>query len=119
LTRDPIKDGRNWYGYCENNPGREVDPEGTAPAGLIPLFFVPGIGQGLLIVSGVILIAVAAAATYDHLEARRSRGKENRGGKEHRGNKRNWDKHTNPRAGRPTEKKKQKPDWINHGKKRN
>ena len=28
LTRDPIKDGRNWYGYCENNPLRAVDPEG-------------------------------------------------------------------------------------------
>jgi len=28
LTRDPIKDGRNWYGYCENNPVRSVDPEG-------------------------------------------------------------------------------------------
>jgi RHS repeat-associated protein len=28
LTRDPIKDGRNWYGYCENNPTRFVDPTG-------------------------------------------------------------------------------------------
>ncbi|MDX2066572.1 MAG: RHS repeat-associated core domain-containing protein [Fimbriimonadaceae bacterium] len=28
LTRDPIKDGRNWYTYCENNPLTAVDPEG-------------------------------------------------------------------------------------------
>jgi len=29
LTRDPAKDGRNWYGYCENNPLRWADPRGT------------------------------------------------------------------------------------------
>ena len=28
LTRDPIKDGRNWYGYCKNNPIKSVDPRG-------------------------------------------------------------------------------------------
>ncbi|MDK3155841.1 RHS repeat-associated core domain-containing protein [Kamptonema cortianum] len=28
LTRDPIKDGRNWYGYCENAPVRRFDPDG-------------------------------------------------------------------------------------------
>ncbi|MDX2064802.1 MAG: RHS repeat-associated core domain-containing protein [Fimbriimonadaceae bacterium] len=28
LTRDPIKDGRNWYTYCENNPLTAVDPLG-------------------------------------------------------------------------------------------
>ncbi len=28
LTRDPIKDGTNWYAYCENNPLSGVDPEG-------------------------------------------------------------------------------------------
>jgi RHS repeat-associated protein len=31
LTRDPIGDGRNWYGYCENNPVQYVDPNGTSP----------------------------------------------------------------------------------------
>jgi RHS repeat-associated protein len=28
LTRDPAKDGRNWYSYCRNNPLRAVDPNG-------------------------------------------------------------------------------------------
>ncbi|CAN5528477.1 hypothetical protein BH11ARM2_BH11ARM2_01980 [soil metagenome] len=28
LTRDPIKDGRNWYVYCGNNPISGVDPTG-------------------------------------------------------------------------------------------
>jgi RHS repeat-associated protein len=28
LTRDRAKDGRNWYGYCENNPLKYVDPDG-------------------------------------------------------------------------------------------
>jgi RHS repeat-associated protein len=28
LTRDPIKDGKNWYAYCENNPLGRVDPNG-------------------------------------------------------------------------------------------
>ncbi len=28
LTRDPAKDGRNWYAYCENAPLTCVDPEG-------------------------------------------------------------------------------------------
>jgi RHS repeat-associated protein len=31
LTRDPAKDGRNWYGYCENNPANSVDTAGTNP----------------------------------------------------------------------------------------
>ncbi|MER3461616.1 MAG: hypothetical protein C4342_00865, partial [Armatimonadota bacterium] len=28
LTRDPIGDGRNWYGYAGNNPPNRVDPLG-------------------------------------------------------------------------------------------
>ena len=45
LTRDPIKDGRNWYGYCGSGPVRSADingleqvlivvgPPGTGPDG--------------------------------------------------------------------------------------
>lgn len=28
LTRDPIKDGRNWYAYCDNDPLSRIDPTG-------------------------------------------------------------------------------------------
>ena len=28
ITRDPIKDGRNWYVYCDNNPVNAIDAEG-------------------------------------------------------------------------------------------
>jgi hypothetical protein len=28
ITRDPIKDGRNWYSYCDNNPVTRVDADG-------------------------------------------------------------------------------------------
>jgi RHS repeat-associated protein len=28
LTRDPAKDGRNWYVYCDNNPISRADPPG-------------------------------------------------------------------------------------------
>lgn len=30
ITRDPIKDGRNWYAYCNNNPLVAADPDGRA-----------------------------------------------------------------------------------------
>lgn len=28
LTRDPVKDGRNWYGYCGGSPVNNYDPTG-------------------------------------------------------------------------------------------
>jgi RHS repeat-associated protein len=28
ITRDPIKDGRNWYAYCGNNPVNAIDANG-------------------------------------------------------------------------------------------
>ena len=34
LTRDPQKDGRNWYTYCWNDPVGMVDIDGQNPSGL-------------------------------------------------------------------------------------
>ncbi len=28
LSEDPVRDGNNWYVYCNNNPVRYVDPSG-------------------------------------------------------------------------------------------
>jgi RHS repeat-associated protein len=35
LTRDPIKDGRNWYVYCANDPVNQADPDGLTPKLLV------------------------------------------------------------------------------------
>ena len=35
ITEDPIKDGMNWYAYCDNNPVMLVDSLGLAPGDLI------------------------------------------------------------------------------------
>jgi len=44
LTRDPVKDGRNWYGYCANNPIRFVDPTGCF---LVLLLAGAGVAAGI------------------------------------------------------------------------
>lgn len=31
ISQDPIKDGLNWYVYCENNPLKYIDPTGLYP----------------------------------------------------------------------------------------
>jgi len=33
LTRDPIKDGRNWYSYCDGDPINGADPNGLQSVG--------------------------------------------------------------------------------------
>ena len=30
ITEDPVRNGRNWYVYCENNPLKYVDPHGLS-----------------------------------------------------------------------------------------
>jgi len=42
LTRDPVKDGRNWYVYCESNPVGKIDPEGLGDWDLPVQFGGPG-----------------------------------------------------------------------------
>ena len=34
ISMDPIKDGRNWYIYCNNNPLKNIDPNGLSPFGI-------------------------------------------------------------------------------------
>jgi RHS repeat-associated protein len=53
LTRDRIKDGRNWYTYCGNNPLAYTDPEGTSPFDWVDgIFGKGGLGFGVGIVVG-------------------------------------------------------------------
>ena len=49
LTRDPIKDGRNWYSYSENKPVSHVDPSG--------LVAVVAAGGLVVVIVGVALLA--------------------------------------------------------------
>ncbi|HLO98714.1 MAG TPA: RHS repeat-associated core domain-containing protein [Fimbriimonas sp.] len=43
LTRDPVKDGRNWYNYAENKPNTGADPTGTTALLLL------GVAQSVLV----------------------------------------------------------------------
>lgn len=91
------------YLYCENNPINKVDPNGdyALAAGL---YFIPGVGQALA--AATLVVAAVAATAYVgykivHFAA------------EHKKNARKstWDKHTKPRPGRESEKKKQDKKW--------
>jgi RHS repeat-associated protein len=55
LSRDPIRDGYNWYTYCDNQPTNAVDPDGL---GLIHVAIV------LLLV--VVVVVVAATVIHDN-----------------------------------------------------
>ena len=48
ITRDPIKDGRNWYGYCDNNPVNAVDADGLKKKLIIILGDTSGLEQQAL-----------------------------------------------------------------------
>ena len=89
------------------------------------VYFIPGVGQVALGITIAIAIGIAiGAATYYAKKKIKSKaktkkkvkakGKSGNKVKEHRTNRRksNWDKHTKRRAGRLSEKKKQKDSWI-------
>ncbi len=50
LTRDPIKDGGNWYGYCGNNPVSRSDPAGLFAFEADDAWYtrVVGFGDGII-----------------------------------------------------------------------
>jgi uncharacterized protein RhaS with RHS repeats len=59
LTRDPIKDGRNWFSYCENNPVSFYDSEGLAPTTLVIMGSSYPPLWPVIIVGAVIFLVVA------------------------------------------------------------
>lgn len=44
ITRDRIKDGRNWYSYCDNNPVNAIDADGLKKQLVIILGDYSGLG---------------------------------------------------------------------------
>ncbi len=56
LSEDPLRDGDNWYVYCNNNPVRYVDPSGK-------IAVVDDIYYAVILVTGVIAIAEAVWLT--------------------------------------------------------
>ena len=52
LTRDPAKDGRNWYGYCDNDRLRRADPSGMV-ALAAPAIVAGGVAGAVVVVVGV------------------------------------------------------------------
>jgi len=58
LTRDPIKDGRNWYGYAGNDPIRYSDPTGL----ILPILAVGAVAIGI---AGLIRLGYDAGQIID------------------------------------------------------
>lgn len=53
LTRDPAKDGRNWYGYTANQPTRKTDAAGQNAFLAVGAMDPEPISKGVLIVVGI------------------------------------------------------------------
>ncbi len=71
ISRDPVKDGRNWYVYCYNNPLSYVDPNGllslqlAAPIvlGIVPTLANVGVKiTDVLITTGSVLLNMGSEA---------------------------------------------------------
>lgn len=96
--------------YQTENP--EIMPATVLVAGV---YLIPGIGKVVVTAAGVVIVAGAVIAvgswTYNAVVAYFKAHRKNK-------SKRNHDKHTKPRAGRPNEGKKLKPDWKPRNPKR-
>ncbi len=51
LSRDPARDGRNWYSYCGNDPVDGADPTGLSILGLVEILVAKGKKVGYIIVT--------------------------------------------------------------------
>ncbi len=90
----------------------EIMPATGLVAGL---YFIPGVGEVLITATGVVIVAgtiIAVGSWVYNVVVNYF--------KEHTKNKskKNHDKHTKPRPGRDSEKKKQKPEWKNRNPKK-
>lgn len=57
ISRDPIRDGYNWYGYVENDPVNTIDPEGLEGFfDFLPMPIKTGIVVGIKELPGLIPI---------------------------------------------------------------
>ncbi|MCA0360275.1 MAG: RHS repeat-associated core domain-containing protein [Armatimonadetes bacterium] len=71
LTRDPIKDGRNWYVYCDSNPVTFADSAGLSSAALVgggmisAAVIMKGLGLlGLATLGAVVGVVVVGVLIY-------------------------------------------------------
>ena len=95
---------QNLYSYCCNNPTNKEDPTGNnTAAGAIVGAPAGPVGAAAGAVIGTIIGAVATGITiYTFKEHTKIKDGDK---------KRTNDKHTKPRSGRSSEKKKQKSNW--------
>ena len=104
----------NLFAYCLNNPVNMVDYDGNSAIaiaggyGLYVWAFAGAnawniIGQVVLVGMAVVTIVLAIKIVYDKTSGKKT----TRNGSKRKTN----DKHTRPRPGRQSEKKKMKPSW--------
>ena len=100
----------NFYGYCSANPVLYVDPDGHMTGAIAAGYYVGSYmswNPAGWIILGVTTAVVAGVGIYYAHRSLRNGSK-----------KRLNDKHTKPRPGRNSEKKKKKPGWQNKSNKK-